>query len=637
LTHSLVYGNVARMSKIVSARILELSNKIEQARKDYYNSTPTVSDRVYDAWFDELSKLDPSNPAVTAVGAPIQITEWKKVKHEQVMNSLNKVNSFDEFQIWAKECSAKKFLICDKLDGLSVSLKYENGKLVCGASRGNGEIGENITQNVRKMEGVQTKLTSKFNGHVRGEIVLRRSNHKKYFSEYANPRNAASGISKRLDGKGNEHLTVICYSIEGEDYDTEQELFKALDQMGFLTPTYKTGTLAEVLKTYEQYQDEIRDTLDYDIDGLVIRVDDRADQLALGEKNHRPKGAIAFKFDAALAETTIRNVIWQVGDTGRVTPVAEFDPVSLMGATVTRASLYNMAYVQELGLDIGATVLVKRANDVVPRCEELVKGTGKILSAPKKCPDCDGLLTNDGEYIRCTNSKECPSQVLGRINKWIKELGILEWGAKQIQKMIDAGLVVDVADIYRLKANDIAGLDKLGDKSAQNLIAELDKYREVTLENLIGGLTINGIATSSVKLVTAAGYDKLDDLFKITEAQLENIPGFGSIRAEAFVTGMAENRKRIEDILSAGVKIKAKVKGVLSGRSFCFTGTMSTPRAKLQKMVEDAGGDVKNSVGKGLSYLIIADPASTSSKAKAARKFGTVLLSEAEFAKLVSG
>ncbi len=628
------------MPKIVSAkqRIKDLETKITQARNDYYNESPKVTDKLYDAWVDELSKLDPTNPAVTAIGAPVVPSEWKKVTHEVPMQSLNKVNEFKELQAWAAECSAKTFLITEKLDGLSISLKYEDGRLVDALSRGNGQIGESIVANVRKMEGVQITLPlayRKFTGHVRGEIVLRRSNHKKYFSELANPRNGAAGISKRLDGKGSEHLTVICYSIDGEDYNTELQLFNALDTMGFLTPMYKVGTLNEAFKIYTTYQHETRDKLDYDIDGMVIRVNDRAAQLSLGEKNHRPKGAIAFKFEAALAETTVRDVIWQVGDTGRVTPVAEFDQVSLMGTNVTRASLYNMAYVLEKGLDIGAVVLVKRANDVIPRIEELVKGTGKTLKPPTKCPDCGGVLVNQGEYIRCTNSKNCPPQILGRINKWVGELGILEWGAKIIQKMIDAGVVSDVADIYRLKVSDISGLEKMGEKSAQNLINELDKYREIPLENLIGGLCIDGIATTTTKAIIKAGYNKLEDLLKITEAQLENIPGFGAIRAEAFVVGMAENRKRIEDILSAGVKIKEQIMGKLTGKSVCFTGAASMPRAKLEAMVVAAGGEVKKSVGKTTTYLVLADPSSTSSKAQAARKLGTLLISEEDFVKMI--
>lgn len=615
--------------------IRELADKIQKAAEAYYNGQPTVSDQRWDAWKDELARKAPDHPVLTRVGAAVS-GAWPKVRHEVPMGSLNKVNTPVELKDWAKETGAKKVVTPEKLDGISVDLVYENGKFVRGATRGDGEEGQDITPNVRQMEGVQAKV-GKFAGNVRGEIILRRSTFKKDFSgRYANPRNAASGMATKLDGEHADKLTVIAYQVEGKDFVTEDEMLSWLLTVGFLTPNWKLCSVDQAIKLREKYQDEERDSLDYDIDGLVIRVNDRAQQLALGEKNHRPAGQIAFKFDAAMAETIIRAIVWQVGDTGRLTPVAEFDVVELMGAKISRASLYNFAYMVELGVVVGCKVLVKRANDVIPRVEEVVEGVGKPV-APTKCPACGSPLVNDGEYIRCPNSAECPPQVLGRISKWVGELGIMEWGNKVVQRLIDAGLVNDVGDIYRLTVDDIAGLDRMGKRSAQLLIKELDKYRAVPLENFIGGLCIDGVATSTTKNIIREGYDTLAAMRSLTLDQLLDVPGFGDVRANVFRQGLRDNRARIDDILAAGVTIKARPKGVLTGKTFCFSGKSSLPRKQLWKLAEEAGGDVKKSVGRGLDFLVLADPNSTSSKAQAARKIGTKLLSEAEFVKMAGG
>jgi len=621
----------------------ELAKKILKAKDAYYNGTPIITDAEYDALEDLLRRKDPNNPILKMVGSPAPAQSgWKKVRHHISMSSLNKVNTPDELRAWAKECKVKplktpgvgQFVTPEKLDGISVDLTYVDGVFVRGATRGDGEEGQDITPNVRKMEGVKLKFRSKFTGNVRGEIVLRRSYHKQYFPEYANPRNAASGIATRLDGEGVDKLTVIAYQVEGLDFSVEAMMFDWLESSGFIIPNWKLVSIEDIIKLREKYQNEIRDNLDYEIDGLVIRINDRAVQLALGEKNHRPAGQIAFKFDAALAETIIRNIVWQVGDTGRLTPVAEFDVVELMGAKIKRASLYNLSYMIELGVVVGCAALIKRANDVIPRVEEVTQNGGKPVP-PKFCPACGTQIVFDGEYIRCPNKKDCAPQVLGRISKWINELGIMEWGNKVVQRLVNANLVSDVADIYRLTVDDIAGLDRMGKRSAELLITELDKYRSIPLENFIGGLNIDGVATSTTKNIIREGYDTLIDIRNMSIDQLQSVPGFGETRAYTFYWGMQNNRARIDDILAAGVKIKARIKGSLTGKTFCFTGKSTLSRKELWKLVEDAGGDIKKSVGRGLDYLILSDPDSTSSKAQAARKIGTKVISEDEFIKMI--
>lgn len=630
--------------------IKRLIDEIDSYDETYYNENRRlVSDKDYDFKKDALRRLGKDfqptpgskadsklairlNDALTRVGAPPpKDGKWPKVSHEVPMGSLNKVNTPDELSAWQSKCEdTSPLFVTEKLDGISVSLKYEKGVLVLGATRGDGDIGEDITRNVKKMKGVPRQLRKEFTGYVRGEILLFKSDWKTHFPDKANPRNAASGIAKRINGHGVEHLTVVCYTVEGVDFKTEYEAFCYLQKLGFKTSNFQVVHINRAKELWQIYMDSFRDKLDYDIDGFVVRINDRAAQFALGEENHRPKGAIAFKFEALEDETVIRKITCQVGDTGHITPVAEFDEIELGGARVKRASLHNFSLIRDLGIDVGAKVIVERANDVIPYVKDVISSPG-IYLPPQECPACKTKTQRVGEYVVCPNKKDCSPQVLGRLNKWIKELGILEWGESILTKLTNADLVKDVADLYKLSANDISQLDRMGEKSAKNLITELDKFREIPLENFLGGLCIEGIATSTSKSIINEGFDTMDDILSITVSQLKGIPGFAEKRAKAFYKGLRENRSRIQDILNAGVKIKARVKGLFTGKSFCFTGTMSTPRAKLQKMVEENGGEVKKSVGKNLDYLVISDPNSTSSKAKAARKNNTTLLSEQDF------
>jgi len=633
----------------------KLLDDIDKYDDAYYNKdTQIVSDQEYDGVKDRLiyifknnefvpkagSKMDERlffrlEDAVTRVGAPPPLDgKWQRVTHEVPMGSLHKCNTPDEFDTWAAKCGLKAdddVFDTEKLDGISVGMQYVNGEFIMGYTRGNGIYGEDITRNVKKMKGVPHKLTEDFTGHVRGEIVLRHSDWKKHLSSMENPRNGASGVAKRISGKDSEHLTVLSYTIDGKDFATEVEAIEGIEALGFQVPNWCVTNVAGAKKLWQIYMDKTRESLDYDIDGKVIRVNDMAKQLALGEESKRPVGAIAFKFESPKARTECTDITDQVGDTGHITPVAIFDPVELLGAKVKRASLHNYSLVKKLGINIGAEIIVERANDVIPYISEVTKKNGDAYKAPSKCPACGAKTHFVGEYLVCPNKKDCPPQVIGRLNKWIKELGILEWGESVLTKLIDAGLVSDVGDIYRLTADDIAGLDRMGKKSADNLIKELDKFRAIPLENFLGGLCIDGVATSTVKSIIKEGHDTLDAILGLSTKELESVPGFAEKRALAFHNGLIDNADRIEDIIDAGVTIKARAKGKLTGATFCFTGAMKTPRAKLQKIVEDNGGEVKKSVGKGLKYLVIADPTSTSSKASAARKNNTTLISEEDF------
>jgi len=635
------------MDRANQLRISELEEQIAQARDAYYNGTPSVEDALYDAWIDELAELKADSPAVTAVGAPVAVSSWPKTTHSIPMGSLDKVQTLDEMTSWVKAKTRKErkfepLLVTEKLDGISVSLRYEEGLFVQAITRGDGLEGEDITPNVARMKGVLKQLPEKTSVICRGEIILLKEDHQQHFPETSNPRNTASGTSKRLDGKGCEHLSVVVYqALEGPEFSTEGSQFEWLTKMGFQVPRWYVSAMNIGSKTphdlWVDYQQTIREQLPYEIDGLVVRLNDLAYQWSLGEKNGRPLGAVAFKFAPITRETVSTGRVDQVGGTGRITPVAVFKPIRILGAEISRASLYNQRYIEQIGWDVGARVLVSRANDVIPRVVSVVGPTGTISKPPAACPECGTETVRDGEYVVCPNTGTCPAQTEGRIKQWIRELGILEWGPTLIQKVVGEGLVASVPDLYRLKFEQLAALERMGETSAKNAIAELRKVLPLSLEQFLGSLSIPLCATSTMQTVVDAGYDSVDKIRAATKEQLQGIPGMGPKRAEALAAWMARNGAVLDELASVGVRLKDRSKGVLTGKSVCFTGKSTRKRADLERVVQEAGGTVKKSVGKGLTYLVMASFDSTSTKAQAAKKSGVECLSEEDFLRLVQG
>jgi len=626
-------------------RVQELEEKIVQAREDYYNNQPSVTDEVYDAWIDELAELKANSPAVTAIGAS-PTSAWPKVEHSIPMGSLAKVQTMDEMTEWIRTVSrqgrrkGEELLVTEKLDGISVSVRYDEGKMVQALTRGDGTIGEDITPNVAKMKGVLKVLPRPLSVTLRGEIVLHRGDHEKHFPDKANPRNAASGTAKRLDGRGSEHLTVYFYEVpDGQEFEKETDQFEFLESLGFKVPRWYLSAMAPGVKTphdlWVDYQTYIREELDYEIDGLVVRIQDLAYQWSLGDKHGRPVGTVAFKFQPISRETVALERIDQVGGTGRITPVAVFKPIRILGAEISRASLYNQSYVEQIGFGLGARIMVSRANDVIPRVVSVSGEAEEVSKAPEVCPECGATTERDGEYVVCPNTGGCPAQTEGRIKAWIREQGIMEWGPTLINKVVSECDVKTVPDLYRLTAFDLQGLERMGETSAEKAIDELFKVLPLPLENWFGGLAIPLCATSTMRAIVDAGFDSLEAIRAVHMDALLNIPGVGPKRAKALRAWLDANQDLIDDMLKANIAVKAQVKGAMTGKSVCFTGKSRHKRAELERFAKDAGGTIKKSVGKGLTYLVLADPKSTSTKAKAARKNNTECISEDAFLEMV--
>lgn len=614
------------------SQIKDLEIKINQARNDYYNGQSKVSDKVFDAWIDELSKLDPKNLAVTGIGTE-PVSNWEKHTHTVPMGSLNKTQTDEEFIKWFDKYIDSKddIFVTLKLDGLSVSLIYENGVLVKAATRGSGTVGELITVNVAKMIGVPLRLPKKINAAVRGEILLSKKTHKEHFPTYSNPRNAASGLSRAYDGLAADKLSVLAYQLlDDNDFKTQDVQFKELETLGFNVPTYYVvSSLKEVLDYKNKYQTLLRDQYDFELDGMVIHNNNLAKQESYGSLNGRPYASIAMKFESIAKEAYVSEIINQVGNSGRITPVAVFNPkVSLMGAEVERASLHNFSNIAELGIDVGATVLVCRSNDVIPYVEEVTKSTGTIFSTPTNCPECNSLLIEKGEYIQCPNVDGCRAQIIGRLTNWVKELNILEWGTSLLEKLVDTNKVNTIADLYKLSVNDLSNLDRMGDKSAQKCFDSLWSVKEIPLEAFLGALSIPTIGQSTIKSIMKAGCDDLTKFGQLGAAQFEQVPGVGPVKAQFLADGLKDNQSLILELINSGIKIKEKVIGKLSAKSIAITGSTNTKRSVLEKFISDNGGEYKSSINKSCTHLVIADINSTSSKAISAKKIGIKLISE---------
>lgn len=627
-------------------RIAELAKLLGKHKDAYYNGTPLVSDAAYDALEDELRALDPAHAILKSVGAPAAVTAWEKARHAIPMGSLNKAVDEAEFRAWASRCDelgtksklagiTHDLFVTEKLDGLSLAVTYDKGKLTDAITRGDGEIGERITPNARRMKGVPHQLKTPVSITVRGEIILKLSDMKKAFPDAANPRNQASGTSKRFDGAGCEHLSVLFYDLDGEDHADESKKFKRLTALGLTVPNSKATDLAGAIALHQEYAKTKRAKLDYEIDGLVVRAHEVHAQHMLGELGNRPRAAVAYKFASQAKVTTLLDIIWDTGSSGRVSPIAIVEPVELAGATVRRASLHNASNIAELGIAIGDEVLVSRRNDVIPYVEEVVTKKGKVAKPPTKCGVCKSTLEKVGEYLACRN-RECPALVEGRIQNWVDAVGVLDWGEKLITQLVEAELVSEPADLYKLKPEQIAKLERRGMIIAQKVLDNLKATLPLSLAKFLAALGIESFGLQTAKALVAAGFDSIEKVQAAKEAELAVLPGVGPAKAKAVAAGIKQRKAEIARLIAVGVVPVNKANaGPLAGKTFCFTGALSRPRKELEQLVESRGGTLLSGVTKDLDYLVMADPSSGSSKSQKARQYGTECLDEAGFLAIV--
>jgi DNA ligase (NAD+) len=630
-------------------RVQELAKLVKHHKDAYYNGQPEISDAAFDQLEDELRALAPDHPLLKTIGAPAPaITEWPKARHAIPMGSLNKAVNADELREWAARCDklgaeaglkpiSNNLLVTEKLDGLSLAVNYEDGKLVQAITRGDGHVGEDITANARRMQGVPAKLKEKLGVSLRGEIILKLSDVKKGFTGYvATPRNKAAGTSKRFDGEGCQWLSLFFYDLEGEEFETEDAKYQRIRELGLIVPDWKVTDLEGALKIYEEYIAKKRGALDNEIDGLVVRANDLRAQAMLGELGDRPRAAVAFKFPSMAKNSKVVAITWETGPSGRVTPIAQVEPVDIGGAIVQNVSLHNASNVERLGVGVGDEVLVSRRNDVIPYLEEVVVKHGTAAAPPTKCATCGEALSRRGEYLQCTN-RECFAIVTGRLKRWVGVQDIHEWGDKLIIQLVEAKLVKEPADLYRLTIDQIANLERRGEISAKKIHANLHAKLPLTLPVFLASLGMDDFAFETAKLLVGNGYDTLEKLFAAKLEEIEGIKGMGSIKAKSVLAGLEGRREEIGRLLAAGiVPVPPKEGGGFSHRTFCFTGALPRPRKEYEDLVEQHGGQVRSAVTKDLDFLVMSDPNSASTKVEKARKYGTSCIDADQFMALVA-
>lgn len=621
-------------------QIIELEKKIVDARNDYYNTgTSLISDDVYDLWVETLSKLDPENILLSQVGAEA-VSEWIKKALPIPMKSLDKSQNPEQFMVWLNKYNSKEpLIVMEKFDGLSVCVEYKNGKFVEAITRGSGENGEIISKNVIKMKGIKQTLPIDFTGFLRGEILLFKEDHQKYFSDYSNPRNAASGISRRYDGMGCEHLTVLFYNVVSDvEFKTKGEMLDFIrEKLGLLDISYYCICYTDqVFEIWNEYQKSKREKLPFELDGLVVEFDNLKYQSSLSGNKHHNFGQIAFKFIPEVKPTKLLDVVFEPGNSGRLTPVAILEPVSLAGTIVKRASLHNVSNLNRLGATIGSIVAVAKRNEIIPQIEEVLEKAAGQITYPKTCPICGTATIFEGEYLLCPNTLTCQSHLTGRLQNWVNTLNLLEWGNAIINNVVEYGNVKTIVDLYKLSIEDLEKLPRMGKKSATRAYNILHENKSITLDKLIGGLSINMIGETIGKLLIENGYDTIDKLFAASIADFEKINGLGPAKAKSLYNGLKHNETMIKELLKMDITIKENEKpvgGKLNGLTFVLTGTMTHVREELIEMIENNGGSVKGSVGKSLSYLVCEDQSTT--KFKKATQYGIKIISEADLLDMI--
>lgn len=646
------------MGKVSLDRMKELIKMLNKAAKAYYNTGEEVmSNMEYDRLYDELAVLEKETGIVMADSPTINVgyeilSELPKEVHEKPMLSLNKTKSVDELAEFAGD---NRSLLSWKLDGLTIVLTYNNGSLVKAVTRGNGEVGEVITQNAKVFKNIPLSISFKGQLIIRGEALIKYSDFKKINekiedvdAQYKNPRNLCSGSVRQLNSEIAASRNIYFYAfsvvtVEGADFDNSREKqFVWLKNMGFDVVHYVVVNKNNIHQEVQNFASKIEDN-DLPSDGLVLIYDNISYGESLGHTAKFPRDSIAYKWADETAETKLVDIEWSASRTGLINPVAIFEPVELEGTTVTRASVHNVSIVEELKLGIGDRILVYKANMIIPQIAENLTGSGKIV-VPKKCPVCGENTkirqTNDIKYLICPNdecqAKKIKSFVLLASRNALNIEGLRE---ATLEKFIQEGYIKEFSDIYHLDryASNIISMEGFGEKSYNNLMSNIEKSRKTTLDRFIYSLGIPNIGASNAKMLTSAFDNDLNKLLKAGKEDLAQIDGVGDIIAESFISYfLNDNRKKEARHLLDELEITDEGNNeeqIFQNMSFVITGTVNNfaNRNAVKEYIERRGGKVTSSVSKNTNYLINNDSESSSSKNKKAKELGIPIISEEEF------
>lgn len=655
-------------------RIEELINLINYHNEKYYNQdSPEIEDFEYDNLMKELIKLEEENPELKRNDSPSNrvggkpLDKFEQVVHKIPMLSLSNAYSWEDlkdFDSRVREAvgSDVEYVVEFKIDGLSVGLNYNNGIFESGATRGNGIVGENITKNLMTIKNIPLNIDEKGELTVRGEVYI----SKKDFEEinkiqeeqdqplYANPRNLAAGSLRQLDSKltAKRPLDIFIFNLEdinSKQFKTHSESLEYLKQLGFhVSPEFKVFKTMDEIIEYIKYWTEHREDLGFGIDGMVIKVNNLAQREQMGYTAKSPRWAIAYKFPAERKETKLLDIVVEVGRTGTITPTAVLEPIRLAGTTVSRATLHNEDYINEKDIKINDTVLVQKAGDIIPQVVEVIKEkrTGEEIEfkMPEECPVCgEPTVRLEGEAaVKCINIS-CPAQIRrGIIHFASREaMDIDGLGESIITLLLKQGLIKDISDLYYLKKEQISVLERMGDKSATNLINAINKSKENDLWRFINGLGIKLIGTKAAKIL-ASEFKDLDKLMNATEQELINLEEFGQTMADSVVEFFKEekNISVIEKLKEAGVNTKliesddADIPKIFEKMKIVLTGTLPTlKRNDAKEMIEKRGGKATSSVSKSTSFVLAGEEAG--SKLTKANDLGIKVIDEEKFLQLI--
>jgi len=659
-------------------RAAELRRLIDHHNYLYYvENRPEISDREFDLLLKELEELEAAHPELRTPDSPTQrvggqpIAGFKTVQHRVPMLSIGKAFSaaeLREFDARVRKTLGNQpvtYVVELKIDGVAVSLTYTDGLLTLGATRGSGKVGDDITENLKTVRGVPLRLRTDKPPAIfeaRGEVYMTKADFARLNEEvvargeqpYANPRNLTAGSLKQLDSRitAKRRLRLFAYGVgyfEGIALKTHLEALELLRRYGFpVNPETKAFDNIEQVIAYCDSWAEKRFDLPYETDGLVIKVNDFEQQQRLGSTNKEPRWAIAYKFEAEQAITKIRAIQVDVGKDGTLTPVALFDPpVQLCGTTVSRATLHNAAQIEQKDIRIGDSVIVVKRGEIIPYVEKALhdarKGDEKVFKFPTKCPVCGAPVVreDDAPSPRCTNTAACPAQLQGRIEAFAKRecMDIEGLGEKLAEQLVNSGLVKTVADLYRLKKEQLIGLERMGEQSAQNLLNAIEASKNRGLARLLAGLSIYGVGEAMAALL-AQEFPSMDALMAASKEQLAAVKGFGPRRAESVYNFLhGPGQKIIQELRNAGVKMTEERKpkndkGPLAGKTVVVTGTLQNySRKEIEELIAQHGGKATSSVSKKTDYVVAGDE--PGSKLDKARQLGIKVLTEEEFEKLI--